>query len=115
MLWIYAPHWAPIKYEGEWVDFPAYEPACYTDPAWGQNPDATHDCGKPRGPIWKVAWAGLGDKWPGAATAIENFTVGNDEMGDMIAAVDLDGRNLEEVVDEWIAANEDRWQGWIGQ
>jgi glycine betaine/proline transport system substrate-binding protein len=115
MLWIYAPHWAPIKYEGEWVDFPAYEPACYTDPAWGENPDATHDCGKPRGPIWKVAWAGLGDKWPGAVTAIENFTVGNDEMGDMIAAVDLDGRNLEEVVDEWIAANEDRWQGWIGQ
>ncbi len=57
MLWIYAPHWAPIKYEGEWVEFPPYEPACYEDPAWGMNPDATHDCGKPRGPIWKV---GLG-------------------------------------------------------
>ena len=22
LLWIYTPHWAPIKYEGEWVDFP---------------------------------------------------------------------------------------------
>jgi glycine betaine/proline transport system substrate-binding protein len=115
MLWIYAPHWAPIKYEGEWVEFPAYEPACYTDPAWGENPDLTHDCGKPRGPIWKVAWAGLGDKWPSAKAAIENFKVDNDEMGDMIAAVDLDGRKLEEVVDEWMAANEDRWKGWIGQ
>ena len=38
MLWIYAPHWAPIKYEGEWVAFPPYEPACYTDPAWGIEP-----------------------------------------------------------------------------
>ena len=93
LLWIYAPHWAPIKYEGEWVAFPPYEPACYTDPAWGGNPDATHDCGKPRGPIWKVAWAGLGDKWPSAKTAIEAFTIDNEEMGDMIAAVDLDGQH----------------------
>lgn len=50
VLWIYSPHWAPAKYEGEWVEFPPYEPACYTDPAWGINPDATHDCGKPTGP-----------------------------------------------------------------
>ena len=36
MLWIYAPHWAPAKYEGEWVEFPTYTSrACYTDPAWG--------------------------------------------------------------------------------
>jgi len=115
LLWIYAPHWAPIKYEGEWVAFPPYEPACYTDPAWGGNPDATHDCGKPRGPIWKVAWAGLGDKWPSAKTAIEAFTVDNDEMGDMIAAVDLDGRPLDEVVGEWMDANEARWSTWIAQ
>ena len=24
MLWVYSPHWAPAKYEGEWVEFPAY-------------------------------------------------------------------------------------------
>ena len=56
--WVYAPHWAPIKYKGEWVEFPKYEPACYKDPAWGINKTATHDCGKPRGPIWKVSWSG---------------------------------------------------------
>ena len=56
--WVYAPHWAPIKYKGEWVEFPKYEAACYKDPAWGINKTATHDCGKPRGPIWKVAWSG---------------------------------------------------------
>ncbi|MBP6737909.1 MAG: ABC transporter substrate-binding protein, partial [Rhodobacteraceae bacterium] len=51
LLWIYAPHWAPAKYEGEWVEFPTYEAACYTDPAWGGNPDAAYDCGKPFGEI----------------------------------------------------------------
>ena len=111
--WVYTPHWAPIKYEGEWVEFPAYTPECYTDPAWGVNPDMAYDCAKPRGPIWKVGWAGLKDKWPGAYEAINAFHVDNEEMGEMIAAVDLEGRKLEDVVAEWMASNEDRWSGWI--
>ena len=115
ILWVYAPHWAPIKYEGEWVEFPPYEAACYDDPAWGTNPDATHDCGKPRGPIWKVAWVGVKDKWPGAHKAIQAFTVDNDEMGQMVAKVDLEGGTVEAVVAEWIAANEPRWQEWIAK
>ncbi|MBP7002651.1 MAG: ABC transporter substrate-binding protein [Amaricoccus sp.] len=115
LLWIYAPHWAPIKYEGEWIEFPPYEPACYTDPSWGVNPDMTHDCGKPRGPIWKVAWSGVKDKWPGAYAAIQNFTLSNDEMGEMIAKVDLEGGTVDAVVAEWMDANKDRWSGWIGK
>ncbi|HEX9859523.1 MAG TPA: glycine betaine ABC transporter substrate-binding protein, partial [Paracoccaceae bacterium] len=115
LLWVYAPHWAPLKYEGEWVQFPAYTRECYGDPAWGSNPAATHDCGKPTGPIWKVAWAGVSEKWPGAARAIEAFSVDNDTMGAMIAKVDLEGVALEDVVDEWMVANEATWQAWIGQ
>ena len=69
LLWVYAPHWAPSKYEGEWVQFPEYSAECYNDPSVGVNPDMAYDCGKPRGPIWKVAWAGVKDKWPGAYTA----------------------------------------------
>ena len=115
LLWIYSPHWATAKYKGEWVEFPKYEPECYTDPAWGENKSATHDCGKPRGPIWKVGWAGLKDKWPGAHKAIKAFTLDNDEMSQMIVAVDLDGKKLEEVVADWVAKNESRWKPWIGQ
>jgi len=37
MLWIYSPHWAPAKYEGEWVQFPEYTPECYTDPKMGHQ------------------------------------------------------------------------------
>jgi len=113
LLWVYAPHWAPVKFEGEWVEFPKYTAECYQDPSWGTNPDMAYDCGKPRGPIWKVAWAGLKDKWAGAHKAIVNFNVGNDEMGAMVSAVDLEGRKLDDVVAEWMASNEDRWKAWI--
>jgi len=115
LLWIYAPHWAPQKYEGEWVEFPTYEAACYTDPAWGSNPNATHDCGKPFGPIWKAGWVGLEGKWPGAAKAIKAFTIDNDTMGAMIAKVDLDGQSIDDVVNEWMDANEAVWSAWIAQ
>ena len=112
LLWVYAPHWAPSKYEGEWVQFPEYSAECYNDPSVGVNPDMAYDCGKPRGPIWKVAWSGVKDKWPGAYTAIKNFEISNDEMGTMIAAVDLDGQDLNAVVAEWLANNQDRWKAW---
>ncbi len=113
LLWVYAPHWAPVKYDGEWVDFPKYTAECYNDAAWGSNPDAKYDCGKPRGPIWKVAWAGLKDKWPGAHKAIGKFNVNNEEMGAMVSAVDLDGKKVEDVVADWMTKNADRWKGWI--
>jgi glycine betaine/proline transport system substrate-binding protein len=113
MLWVYAPHWAPVKYQGAWVDFPAYSAECYNDAAAGLNPDMAYDCGKPRGPIWKVGWAGVKDKWPGAYKAIKAFNINNDEMGAMVSAVDLDGKTVEAVVAEWMAANEARWAEWI--
>jgi glycine betaine/proline transport system substrate-binding protein len=113
LLWVYAPHWAPVKYDGEWVEFPAYTAECYNDPSWGINPDMAYDCGKPRGPIWKVAWTGVKDKWPGAREAIINFEVTNMEMGRMVSDVDLNGRDVDEVVAEWVENNQDRWQTWI--
>lgn len=113
VLWIYSPHWAGIKYEGSYVAFPPYTPECYEDPSWGTNPDMAHDCGKPTGPIWKVAWSGVQDKWPGAAKAIKAFHIGNDDMGVMVGKVDLDGQSVDDVAAEWLAGNRDVWSAWI--
>jgi len=112
LLWIYTPHWAPIKYEGEWVDFPRYTDECYSDPAWGINPDKAYDCGKPRGWIKKVGWKGGEEKWPNAYRAIRNFTLTNQEMGLMVGEVDLAGKSVDDVVAAWMAANTDRWTAW---
>ncbi|MFD1702114.1 ABC transporter substrate-binding protein [Methylopila henanensis] len=114
LLWIYAPHWAPIKYKGEWVKFPPYEKACYEDPAWGVNKEAKYDCAKPRGPIYKAAWTGVAKKWPGAYKAIEAYQFTNEEIGELAAKVDLNGEKVEAVVDDWMAKNEPRWKKWLG-
>ncbi len=113
VLWVYVPHWAPAKYDGEFVEFPPYTPECYTDPSVGVNPDMAYDCGKPRGPIWKAAWAGMADKWPGARRIIQAYTLNNAEMSAMVAAVDLQGESIDDVVNKWMDDNEARWSAWI--
>ena len=113
ILWLYSPHWAPAKYEGSYVEFPSFSKACYEDPSAGVNPDAAYDCGKPTGPIWKVAWAGVEEKWPGAAAIIRDYTLTNDEMGAMVTAVDLEGQSIDDVAAEWMMANADKVDGWI--
>ena len=113
LLWVYTPHWVPIKYKGEWIKFPEYSDECYEDPSWGSNPKLAYDCGKPAGWIKKVAWAGLKDKWPGAHKAIKAFHIENEEMGEMIAKIDLDGEKLEKVVAEYLKTHESVWKEWI--
>ena len=110
--WIYTPHWAPIKYEGEWVEFPTYDAACYQDPKWGSNPDAAYDCGKPFGWIKKVAWAGGERKWPCAYQAIRHFRIDNATIGGLIAKVDLEGMPVDAVVQEWLDTNKAVWEPW---
>jgi len=115
ILWVYVPHWAPAKYKGEFVEFPPYSAECYGDASVGVNPDLAYDCGKPRGPIWKAAWAGMEDKWPGAYATVQAYNLTNEEMSAMVGDADLDGKSIDDVVDAWMDANEDRWKGWIGQ
>ncbi len=112
VLWLYSPHWAPAKFEGSFVKFPPYTPECYSDPSVGMNPNAAYDCGKPTGPIWKVAWAGVEDKWPGAARMIRGFNISNEDMGALVAQVDLEGMSVDDAVAGWLAANESNWSTW---
>jgi len=110
--WVYAPHWAPAKYEGEWVEFPAYSAECYNDPAVGLNPDLAYDCGKPSGLVRKAGWAGGEAVWPCAYQAVRAYTMDNATMGQMVGEVDLDGKSVDEVVKAWMDANQATWQSW---
>ena len=112
IAWVYAPHWATAKFEGEWVEFPTYERACYEDPAWGINKDKAYDCGKPFGWIKKVGWKEGEAKWPGAYKAVRNFHIDNATMSALIVKVDLEGESVEQAVAEWMDANKATWEAW---
>ncbi len=109
--WVYTPHWAPIKFKGEWVEFPRYTDECYNDKSWGLNKKAAYDCGKPRGWIKKVGWKDGEKKWPCAYEAVRKFRVSNQEIGEMIGQVDLEGRPVDRVVEDWLWTK-GSWQPW---
>ncbi len=77
------------------------------------NPDMKYDCGKPFGWIKKVGWKGGEAKWPHAYQAIRNFKIDNAEMGKLIVDVDLNGREVDAVVADWVKDNEARWKAWL--
>jgi len=112
LLWVYTPHWAPSVFEGSFVEFPAYEEACYNDPAWGLNPDKAYDCGKPQGWIKKMAWAEGEKIWPCAYDILRNFTMDGDEVGNLVYQVDVEGKTVEDVAMAWATENEAKWREW---
>lgn len=112
LLWVYVPHWAPIKFKGEWVKFPEYTDECYGDPKWGQNKKLAYDCGKPFGWIKKVAWKGMQKKWPAAFKAVQGFKINNKQVGKLIVEVDLEGKKVDTVVAKWMKDNKSTWQKW---
>lgn len=115
LLWVYSPHWVGARFAGGRVAFPPHAPACETDPAWGVNPAATHDCGKPEGEIWKWAAPDFARDRPRAHRALARMRLDTATLEEMVAAVDLEGRSPEAVAAEWIAANRATWDAWLAE
>ncbi len=111
MFW--APHWVFADVDVGWVDMPAYDPACDSDPAWGVNPNEINDCGVAAPDTIKVAWSGFQDRWPAAWAFLEAYSIDTAEQERMMKAIDQNGEELEAVVGAWIEANPTVWQAWI--
>jgi glycine betaine/proline transport system substrate-binding protein len=113
MFW--APHWLHAELEFHWVDLPPYDPNCGTDPALGMYPDKVNDCGFAQANIGKIVWKGFKDKWPAAYKLVEAVNLDNETQNLMMLEIDNKGRKIEEVVAEWIGANEGTWKPWIDE
>lgn len=113
LIMFWAPHWVQAVINLTNVGLPPYEPGCHDDPAVGVNPAATWDCDWERGYIKKMAWVGMKDQWPAAHAILAAYTLRNQDQIPMMNAIDQEGRNIEDVVREWVDNNEAIWQPWV--
>ncbi|MFC4732338.1 ABC transporter substrate-binding protein [Salipiger abyssi] len=114
VLFNWTPNWVEARYDGKFIEFPAYDPACESDPSWGINPDKTHDCGNPSaGWLKKGVWAGMEETWPGAFEIVEKINFTNAHIAEAAAMVDVDGLTPEGAAEKWIAENENVWNAWL--
>lgn len=114
VMFNWTPNFVEAKYEGEFVEFPTYEPECLSDPAWGTNPDEVYDCGAPTdGYLHKAGSPQLAEKWPGASEILKKVNFTNAQMAEVAASVDVDNMSPEEAATKWIEENEDVWSAWL--
>lgn len=113
MGWGYSPHWFFDKAEGGYVAFPPYEPACFTDPAWGPVPDKTHDCTTPSGFLWKLMNRHISVEAPGAARILFLFNLDATTVADGMEKIDVQGQSYDQMAEDWVAANESVWRNWL--
>ena len=107
----WAPHWLHAVVEMKIVQLPKYEPACHEDASWGKNPNATYDCDwDDTAHIDKVAWAGMKDKWPAAYNFLKKYRLTNADQEAMMNEIDVEGKDLTNVVNAWLDANETMWK-----
>ncbi len=112
----YAPSWVHRDIELGKVEFPQWEEACDTDPAWGPNPDVVGDCDwMSNYPISKWMWPGFMDKWPAAYELFLAYQLTNDAQDDMAKLVEGEKMELGDVVDDWLEANKDLWEPWVNR
>ncbi|MEM8812890.1 MAG: ABC transporter substrate-binding protein [Pseudomonadota bacterium] len=96
MFW--SPHWILSEAQVGWVEIP-------TDVL------DKHSMAKPR--VFKIVWPGTKDKWPAAYNLMKAAVVTNEIQEPLMAKIDRDGEDAEEVVNAWMDANKAVWQGWI--
>lgn len=111
--WTWEPFWLAALYPGEFVQWPKYEDACYEDRSWGLNKAKAYDCGRPKGFMWKSAWAGGESKWRKAYKVWRKFQLDAKEIGDMVYKSDIDGVDTKVVAKQWVAENENTWKRWL--
>lgn len=110
----WSPNWIEARYEGRFVEFPAYSPECETDPSWGTNPEFHYDCGNPtNGWLKKVAWSGMQQSWPCAFKTLKNISFDNAMISTATAEVDVDKLSYQEAANNWLGEYKTLWHNWI--
>jgi glycine betaine/proline transport system substrate-binding protein len=101
VFYAWEPHWIHAALDLVALELPAYSEAAW--PATNFPVDITVNYGRP----------GILADHPEASKLIMNQNLSNTLQAGMILAIDVDGRDMDEVVEEWVAANEDIWRKWL--
>jgi glycine betaine/proline transport system substrate-binding protein len=113
LLYNWTPNWVEIKYKGNFIEFPNYEPECETDPKWGINKSLTHDCGDKKD-TWlkRVAWVEMPKNWPKAYNFLKNMKLNNEILSTFSYLVNIKKLSPSEAADFWLKENKDIWEKW---
>ena len=108
LMMFWQPHQIFAAYEFDWVTWDPAEGECVEES--GQKRGSA--CGFQQASVDKIVNKDVATKWPGAYKLLEMISIDNATQNAMIFEIDENKRPLEEVVAEWVEANEATWGPW---
>lgn len=108
-----SPHWLFDRADGKFVDLPAYDPACGTDPKWGINPDKAWDCGLQKGTVDKLINVKAKARAPGAYKILKRYMIDNATVGQATYKAEKEGKDIKDLADQWVSQNSAIWSEWL--
>jgi glycine betaine/proline transport system substrate-binding protein len=114
VLFNWTPNWVESIYPGAFVEFPAYDPACETNPGWGPNPELSWDCGNPKdGWLKKAVSRDFASRWPCAYDLVRRASFDNEDIARAAALVDVEGMTAVDAARFWLDTRPHIWQPWL--
>jgi len=114
VIFNWSPNWVEAKYDGKFVEFPDYDPACEVNPKWGMNPDLPYDCGNPKdGWLKKAASSVMETQWPCAFNTFKSFNFSNQMIAELALWVDINKMSYDAAAEKWLEKNASTWKSWI--
>ncbi|MEM7428549.1 MAG: glycine betaine ABC transporter substrate-binding protein [Pseudomonadota bacterium] len=101
LAYAWEPHWIHAELDLVEVKLPQYSDAAW--PATGWFVDVPFNFANPN----------FVENHPKVARLIENMRLSNEEQSRMIHEIEVKKRKLDDVVTEWLAANEAVWKKWV--
>lgn len=109
LMMFWQPHWLFAEQDFDWVEWDAAEGECVEESGQTRG----NACGFQQASINKVANKDVATKWPGAYALFEAMSIDNATQNALMLEIDQNGRDLEEVIAEWIGENEATWSPWV--
>lgn len=108
LMMFWQPHWLFAEQDLHYVEWNKTDGKC--DEKTEVKDTA---CGFAQAHVLKIQDRGFATKYPAAAAMIAKYTLTNAEQNKMILEVDQKGRTVDDVVQEWMTANQAKWQTWM--
>lgn len=108
LFYFWTPHSVHAKYDLSEVQLPPYSDECYAKASEGGVA-----CDYPADNLFKIFWVGLKDMAPDAYSMLKKMSYTTEDQISMIAAVELEGKSVDEAARAWVDANEDVWSSWL--
>ncbi|MDG1210621.1 MAG: glycine betaine ABC transporter substrate-binding protein [Paracoccaceae bacterium] len=103
LAYAWTPHWIFAELDLVEIGLPPHSEEAWPVSDWPE--DVTYNYGRPD----------LSDDHPQVVQLIENFRLSNDEQAGLILAIDIEGKDIEDVASAWLADNKSTWTNWVPQ